>query len=115
MKKIYHLGTCSTNIKILKELNLDGVELQDIKKEPMTPGQVEEMAKLAGSYEALFSRKAMKYRSMGLNEMNLTEDDYKKYIVEEYTFLKRPVAIIDGEIFLGNTKKTVEALSEKLK
>ncbi len=115
MKKIYHLGTCSTNIRILKELNLDGVELQDIKKEPMTPDQVEEMAKLAGSYEALFSRKAMKYRSMGLNEMNLTEDDYKKYIVEEYTFLKRPVAIIDGDIFIGNAKKTVEALSEKLK
>lgn len=115
MKKIYHLGTCSTNIRILKELNLNGVELQDIKKEPMTTEQVEEMAKIAGSYEALFSRKAMKYRSMRLNEMNLTEDDYKKYIVEEYTFLKRPVAIIDGEIFIGNAKKTVEALIKKLK
>ncbi len=115
MKKIYHLGTCSTNIRILKELNLDGVELQDIKKEPMTADQVDEMAKIAGSYEALFSRKAMKYRSMGLNEMELSEADYKKYIVEEYTFLKRPVAIIDGEIFVGNTKKNVEALTNKLK
>lgn len=115
MKKIYHLGTCSTNIRILKELNLDGVELQDIKKEPMTADQVDEMAKIAGSYEALFSRKAMKYRSMGLNEMELSEADYKKYIVEEYTFLKRPVAIIDGEIFVGNAKKNVEALATALK
>lgn len=115
MKKIYHLGTCSTNIRILKELNLDGVELQDIKKEPMTADQVDEMAKIAGSYEALFSRKAMKYRSMGLNEMELSEADYKKYIVEEYTFLKRPVAIIDEEIFVGNTKKNVEALTAALK
>lgn len=115
MKKIFHLGTCSTNIRILKGLNLDGVELQDIKKDPMTTEQVEEMAKLAGSYEALFSRKAMKYRSMGLNEMELTEADYKKYIVEEYTFLKRPVAIIGEEIFVGNAKKNVEALTEKLK
>ena len=115
MKKIYHLGTCSTNIRILKELNLDGVELQDIKKEPMTADQVDEMAKIAGSYETLFSRKAMKYRSMGLNEMELSEADYKKYIVEEYTFLKRPVAIIDGEIFVGNTKKNVEALTAALK
>ncbi len=115
MKKIYHLGTCSTNIRILKELNLDNVELQDIKKEPMTAEQVDEMANIAGSYEALFSRKAMKYRSMGLNEMELTEADYKKYITEEYTFLKRPVAIIDGEIFIGNAKKNVEALSAKLK
>lgn len=114
MKKIYHLGTCSTNIRILKELNLDGVELQDIKKNNMTEEQVDEMAKLAGSYEALFSRKAMKYRSMGLNEMNLSEADYKKYIVQEYTFLKRPVAVLDGEIFIGNSKKNVEALTEKL-
>ena len=115
MKKIYHLGTCSTNIRILKELNLEGVELQDIKKDKMTAEQVDEMAKLAGSYEALFSRKAMKYRSMGLNEMELSEADFKKYIVQEYTFLKRPVAIVDGEIFVGNSKKNVEALTERLK
>lgn len=115
MKKIYYLGTCSTNSRILKSLNLDGVELQDIKKNPMTEVQVKEMAKIAGSYEALFSRKAMKYRSMGLNKMELTEDHYSKYIVEEYTFLKRPIAIIDGEIFVGNSKKNVEALVDKLK
>ena len=71
MKKIYHLGTCSTNIRILKELNLENVDLQDIKVEPMSKKQVEEMANLAGSYEALFSRKAMKYRGMGLNELEL--------------------------------------------
>lgn len=114
MKKIYHLGSCSTNIRILKSLNLDGVDLQDIKKVAMTPEQVDEMKELAGSYEALFSRKAMKYRSLGLNEMTLTEADYKKYIVEEYTFLKRPVAIIEGEIFVGNSKKVVAELGEAL-
>jgi arsenate reductase-like glutaredoxin family protein len=114
MKKIYHLGSCSTNIRILKGLNLDGIELQDIKKVTMTPDQVDEMKGLAGSYEALFSRKAMKYRSMGLNEMTLTEEDYKNYIVQEYTFLKRPVAIIDNKIFVGNSKKVVEALTEEL-
>ena len=115
MKKIYHLGTCSTNTRILKCLNLEGIELQDIKKDPISVEQVEEMAKITGSYEALFSRKAMKYRSMGLNKMNLTEKDYKKYIVQEYTFLKRPVAIINEEIFIGNAKKNIEALIEKLK
>ena len=115
MKKIYHLGTCTTNIKILKELKLDGIELQDIKKVPITAKQVDEMAKIAGSYEALFSRKAMKYRSMGLNQMELSEADYKRYIVEEYTFLKRPVAIIEGEIFVGNSKKNIEALTDALK
>lgn len=114
MKKIYHLATCSTNQRILKGLNLDGVILQEIKTEPITEEQLEEMKNLAGSYEALFSRKAMKYRSLGLNEMELTEEDYKKYILEEYTFLKRPVAVIEESIFIGNTKKNVEALTQKL-
>lgn len=114
MKKIYHLKTCSTNQRILKGLNLDGVILQEIKTEPITEEQLEEMKNLAGSYEALFSRKAMKYRSLGLNEMELTEEDYKKYILEEYTFLKRPVALIEGSVFIGNAKKNVEALTQKL-
>lgn len=114
MKKIYHLGSCSTNIRILKGLNLNGIELQDIKKVTMTPEQVDQMKNLAGSYEALFSRKAMKYRSMGLNEKNLTEEDYKNYIVQEYTFLKRPVAIINNKIFIGNSKAVIESLKSEL-
>jgi len=72
------------------------------------------MKKLAGSYEALFSRKALKYRSMGLHEKKLTENDYRELILEEYTFLKRPVAIVNNEIFIGNTKATVEALKKAL-
>ena len=117
MKKIYHLGTCSTCARILKELNLDGVELQDIKKEKMTEAQVDDMIKRAGSAEALFSRKAMKYRSMGLGEKNLGESDYRQLIIDEYTFLKRPVALINDQIFIGNTKAVVAdliaALNEK--
>ena len=109
MKKIYHLATCSTCQRIIKELNTDGVELQDIKTEAITEKQLEEMHALAGSYESLFSKRAMKYRSMGLNEMTLSEADYKKYILQEYTFLKRPVIIVNEQIFVGNSKKVVEA------
>lgn len=116
MKKIYHLSTCSTCARILKEINAtdNGFELQDIKTEPMTEKQIDEMKEMAGSYEALFSRKAMKYRSMGLGEKNLAEKDYRQLILDEYTFLKRPVAIIDKEIFIGNSKKNVEAIKAAL-
>jgi len=115
MKKIYHLKTCSTCIRILKEVNADGTfELQNIKEEKMTAAQVDQMKDMAGSYEALFSRKAMKYRSMGLNEKELSEPDYKNYILEEYTFLKRPVIIIEDDIFVGNSKKVVQAALARL-
>jgi arsenate reductase len=63
----------------------------------------------------LFSRVALKYRALGLNEMTLTEKDYRKYILEEYTFLKRPVFIINNTIYIGNSPKNIHAVAEALK
>ncbi|MBT9187200.1 arsenate reductase family protein [Zobellia russellii] len=115
MKKIYYLSTCDTCKRILKELEpLDGFVLQDIKTEAMTAEQVEEMQKLAGSYEALFSKRARLYRQMGLHEKQPSENELKGLILEHYTFLKRPVILIDDQIFVGNSKKVVEAAKNAL-
>jgi arsenate reductase len=114
MKKIYFLKTCDTCTRILKSINLDGFILQEIKTEPITVAQLEEMVALSSSYESLFSRRAKKYKQMDLKNQSLTESDYRQLILDEYTFLKRPVIIIDKEIFIGNSKKNVEALQEKL-
>lgn len=109
---MYHLANCTTCQAIIKETKMDkkGFEMQDIKTEKISPVQLEEMKRLAGSYEALFSRRAIKYKEMGLKDKKLTEDDYRRLILEEYTFLKRPVTINGKKIFIGNDKKTVEAL-----
>jgi arsenate reductase (glutaredoxin) len=111
MNKIYYLSTCSTSARIIKELGITPKKfvMQDIKTETITPEQLDEMKEKAGSYEALFSRIALKFRAWGLNEKKLTETDYRKYILEEYTFLKRPVILAKGKIFVGNSKKNVEA------
>lgn len=116
MKKIYHLGNCTTCQAIIENTKIDrkGFEMQDIKTEKITAAQLDEMKKMAGSYEALFSRRAIKYKEMGLKKKALSEKDIRKLILEEYTFLKRPVVIRDKEIFIGNEKKTVAALKEAL-
>jgi len=116
MKKYYYLSTCTTCERIITELGevLDGFEKQEIKTEPMTPEQVDQMEELSGSYEALFSKKARKFRSRGLNDMELLEHDYKRLINEEYTFLKRPVFIVDDQIFIGNSKKELDRLKAAL-
>jgi arsenate reductase len=114
MKKIYFLKTCDTCTRILKSINLDGFILQEIKTEPITVTQLEEMVALSVSYESLFSRRAKKYKQMDLKNQELNESDYRQLILDEYTFLKRPVIVIDQEIFIGNSKKSVEALKEKL-
>ena len=114
MKKIYHLGNCGTCQTILKDIKADkkGFDLQDIKFEKISASQLDQLKKLAGSYEALFSRRALKYKSMGLKDKVLSEKDYRDLILQEYTFLKRPVVVNGKKIFIGSEKKTVEALKE---
>ncbi|MEQ8628229.1 ArsC/Spx/MgsR family protein [Ekhidna sp.] len=116
MKKVYYLSTCTTCKRIMDDLGelISDFDKQDIKTDQMTFDQIDEMKKRVGSYESLFSRKAMKYRSMGLGDKNLSEDDYRQLIQEEYTFLKRPVFIVDDQIFIGNSKKVVESLKKHL-
>ena len=110
MKKIYYLSTCSTCKRIIIELNLEekGFEFQDIKTNKISPQQIEQMAQMAGSYESLVSRRAMKYKSLGLADKQLNDNDYKSLILEEYTFLKRPVIIINDFISVGSGKKEIE-------
>jgi arsenate reductase len=117
MKKIYHLGNCTTCQAFIKETGIDkkGFEMQNIKEEKITSAQLEEMKKMTGSYESLFSRRAMKYKELGLKDRKLEEKDYRQFILEEYTFLKRPVVIMNDKIFVGSEKKTIEALKKATK
>jgi arsenate reductase len=117
VKKIYYMANCTTSQAIIKETGITGreFEMQDIKFEKITPAQLDAMKKMMGSYEALFSRRALKYEELGLRDKKLEERDFRKYILEEYTFLKRPVVIIGDKIFAGSEKKTVEALKKAVK
>lgn len=115
MNKIYHLATCSTCKRILKGIeSLDRFDLQDVKTTKISAGQLDELKSIAGSYEALFSRRSRQYAARGLKDTQLSEEDYKNLILDEYTFLKRPVVVYDNEIFIGSSKATVEALYNKL-
>lgn len=114
--KIYYLATCDTCKRIINDLGLKDKKFifQDIKTEKITPAQLDEMKASVGSYEALFSRVALKYKALGLAKVALTEKDYRKYILEEYTFLKRPVIFTKGKVFVGNSKNVISAVKEVL-
>lgn len=115
MKKIYYLSTCDTCRKIIQRLGgLQDYIKQDIKTESITAAQLKEMKDLAGSYEALFSRRAIKYKEMKLKDQALKENDYKRWILAEYTFLKRPVIISGDQIFIGNEEKVISAAEREL-
>ncbi|MDG1571654.1 ArsC/Spx/MgsR family protein [Robiginitalea sp. M366] len=116
MNKIFYLSTCDTCKRILQTLQPGpGIELQDLKIQPLNAGQVDALHSLAGSYEALFNKRAQLYRKNGLHEQDLSEADYRKWLLAHYTFLKRPVIVLGNRIFIGNSKKTVAAAAEALK
>lgn len=112
---LFHLSTCDTCKRIIKELQLpEDIILQDIKSNPISKSQLEELKTLAGTYEALFSKRARMYKERGFKDKNLSEKDYRDLILEHYTFLKRPVLLIGKKVFVGNAKKTVAAARETL-
>jgi arsenate reductase len=113
MAKAYILNSCSTCQRIINEIDWQG-EIQNIKEKNIEAKVLDRLAKEHGSYEALFSKRAMKYRSLGLNKMDLGEKDFRKYILEEYTFLKRPVFVFEERSFVGNAKSTVQQLKNYL-
>ena len=103
----YILKTCSTCQRILKELNWNS-EIIDIKESSVPLSLLDKIHKQEGSYEAAFSRRAMKYKSMNLKDKKLSDEDYKELILAEYTFLKRPVFEIKNKIFIGNSKQSIQ-------
>ena len=113
--KVYLLQTCSTCKRIFKQVKTFGdFDIRDVKKEPLSIEEVDGLAKRAGGYELIFNKQSQKYRQQGLKDKNLTEDDYRQLLAEEYTFLKRPVFLIDDKIFVGNSNTTVDLLTKYL-
>ena len=113
MKKIYYLSTCDTCRRLIDLLDFPSdIIFQDIKSEPLGVSDLEQMKELAGSYQALFSKRARLYKERDLKSKVLSEEDYKNLILEHYTFLKRPVIINENKIFIGNSAKVVEAAKD---
>lgn len=109
MKRIYYLSTCDTCAKIIAQIKAPkDVELIDVKATNIDGETLDWIKEKVGYYEALFSKRALKYRGLGLHEMELSEADYRKYMLEEYTFLKRPFVIYNDHVWIGNTAKVVQ-------
>ncbi len=116
MKHIYHLSSCQTCKKIIENFGpLADVSLQDIKAAHISEDELDQIAGLVGSYEALFNRRSRLYTSQGLKEKILSETDYKQLILSHYTFLKRPLIRVNEQVFVGYKKADVEAAALALK
>lgn len=105
-----HCTTCQKAVQYLEEKGVPIHSFRDLKAQPLTRAEVEELAGKAGGAETLFSRRAMKYRSMGLHEQQLSEDDLLRLMTDEYTFVTRPVLVRGDRATAGFSAKRVDAL-----
>lgn len=114
MNRIFHLSTCDTCRRILKETGTQDFEVIDLKQQHIDAKTLDYLASKTGSYETLFNKRAQKFKLDGKNKLSYTEQEWKAMILSDYTFLKRPIYIIDDEIFAGNSSTIIEAIKSKL-
>ena len=104
MKKVFYLKTCSTCKRIMSEFDLTDWEIRELKSENVTSEELQEMYKITGSYEALFSKKSTQIKAREIDVKTLKEEDFRDLILDHYSFLKRPVFLTEKEIFVGSEK-----------
>ena len=106
-----HCTTCQRALQYLRDRDAAISRFRDLKAEPLQRSEVEELARKVGGPEKLFSRRAMKYRQMGLHERDLiTYDDLLRLMAEEYTFVTRPVVVLGDHATAGFSAKRVREL-----
>jgi len=115
MRRIYYLSTCSTCTKILKELNTKDAELINLRLNHISEEDLDVLYQQYGSYETLFNKRAQKWKLIPEADKPKSDSDFRGLILSEYTFLKRPAVIVDGQSALGNDAKSVQLMKELLK
>ena len=115
MKVVFYLKSCNTCTRIIKELKLDSsFTFREIKSKPLTIMEIEMIHDLSKSYESVFNKRAKLFSEKNLKNITLSESEYKNFILENYTFLKRPVIITGEKIFIGNSKENILELKKHL-
>jgi len=115
MDIFYYLKSCDTCRRIQKKLDLpDSVSLINIKENPLNSEQLAALFLKTNSYAALFNSRAQLLRKRGLKTSALSEENMRDLLLEHYSFLKRPVLIYQGELFIGNAPATIAAAEKAL-
>lgn len=111
--EMYGLPYCTTCQKAVGYLEGKGVTIRsfrNLKEEPLSVDEVRGLAEKVGGAETLFSKRAMKYRQMGLHEREVPEDEMVRLMSDEYTFVTRPVIVRGDRATAGFSAKKIDAL-----
>ena len=109
MNQFIYLSSCDTCKRIIKEVNLPkNINLRDIKKIPLKPNELKSFKNIAGTFRSLLNDRAQKLRN--IDKKTLSEEKIFSLLNEHYTYLKRPILHLNGQLLIGNSKKNIEAI-----
>ena len=91
-----------------EELGYKDIKFRDLKEQPLQKSELKDLAKKAGGVDKIFSRRATKYRTLGLADKNLTDDQKLDWMAKEYTFISRPVIESDSKVVAGFSKRNYQ-------
>jgi arsenate reductase (glutaredoxin) len=101
-----HCSTCQKAEAYLMEMGVTIKHHHDLKADTIAPDDLQALVKGIGGAENLFSKRAMKYRSLGLDKQTLTDAQMIEHMQTEYTFIKRPALLLsDGRVLAGFSTK----------
>jgi arsenate reductase (glutaredoxin) len=106
---MYWLPHCSTCQKAKDAIEETGAKIHrfvDLKETPLAKEEIESLCEKAGGVNVVFSKVARKYRALGLDKLELSDADMLSHMVEEYTFIRRPVVVVKkGPTLVGFKSK----------
>lgn len=102
MLEVIGIKNCNTIKKTLNWLNENDFEysFRDVKKEPLSPNELAEFVRKVG-LDTLINRKGMKWRTLGLKDKNLSDNDLFDVLHEHQTMIKRPLLHLNEAAMVG--------------
>lgn len=111
MREIWGIKNCQSVKKALLFLDEKGVayEFVDYKKNPPSLALLKQWVEQKG-LEVVLNKKGTTYKTLGLKDKNLSEEELLKVMSENPTLIKRPILIDEGVLEFGFSKEVYEAL-----
>ncbi|MEO1021130.1 MAG: Spx/MgsR family RNA polymerase-binding regulatory protein [Bacteroidota bacterium] len=79
----------------------------DVKKEPLTRHELEELSVKVG-LDVLVNKKGMMWRKLGLAEQNLSDEELITVLEQHQNMMKRPVLLYEEAVLVGYDEQAFE-------
>jgi Spx/MgsR family transcriptional regulator len=113
MLLVIGIKNCNTIQKTLKWLEEKNIEFifRDVKKDPLSDGELHDIVRKL-SLETVINKRGTKWRSLGVSDKNLSDQDLFNLLAENQTMIKRPVILLDESVLIGFDEEALSAFLE---